>query len=470
MASRGSRAAPIAGRRFARGSRHPAPATARVLPNGARLTAHALLIALVMGMLALATGSVADARQFRATGGCEGGSSGVGTPDVLIASDLPLTGASRAQTVQIVAAIRYILEQRGGRAGSFNVGYVSCDDSTLNRGKWDPGQCSRNANRYVATPELVALIGTFNSGCAAIVLPVVNKASGGAIPMVSPANTYPCLTEKIPGGCDRTEPAEYYPSGIRSYFRVTEHDSYQAIALAQLLRAEGRRNVFVLHDSEAYGLGVANEVRRAVHAVGLTVVGFAAWDPRARSYQALMQRVASSGADAVVLGGLIDENGDQVIRDKVAVLGPNNGSVRLYASDGFTTQQTIDEAGPASYGLRMTVAGVPTSAFPPKGRALAAKLRARVGGVVDPYAIYGAQVAEIVLDAIGRSDGTRTSVLEQLRRTNVTNGYLGHVRFRTTGDPAFTTGFTAYAATARGLVVHRVLRPTPELIRRVAGP
>ena len=36
---------------------------------------------------------------------------GEGYPDVLLASDFPLQGSSRTQTIQIVEAIRYLLEQ-----------------------------------------------------------------------------------------------------------------------------------------------------------------------------------------------------------------------------------------------------------------------------------------------------------------------------------------------------------------------
>ena len=452
------------------GSRKASQPTRRRVVNRFRLRAG---IALGLGTVALLMMGVgAGAQTARTFANCERmvtGQAGA-TPDLVIASDMPLSGASRAQTTQIVAAVKAVLERRQWRAGSFIVGFVSCDDSSLDTGKWNAAQCSRNAHRYAAIPQLVALIGTFNSGCAAIVLPVVNRASGGPIPMVSPANTYPCLTEKIPGGCDRSEPGKYYPSGIRSYFRVTEHDTYQAIAIAQLLRSERRHRVYLLHDREAYGLGVANEVRRAVHALGLQVVGFEGWNPLAGNYEALMRRIGSSGADAVVLGGLIDENGDRVIRDKVSTLGPNDGTVRLYASDGFTTYETFERTGPAATGMRVTVEGVELRALPPKGRAFARSLQARVGGLVDPYAVYGGQVAEVVLDAISRSDGTRASVLREIRRTNISNGYLGRVRFRKSGDPAFSPGFTAYRITSEGLTVHRVLRPTPELIRRVAGP
>ena len=120
---------------------------------------------------------------------------GDGDPDYIVASDLPLQGASRTQTVQIVEAIRYQLEQQDWKAGDYNIGYQSCDDATAQAGKWDSGKCTPNANAYAANDKVIGVIGTFNSGCAAIIIPVLNQAPDGGIAMVSPANTYVCLTQ-----------------------------------------------------------------------------------------------------------------------------------------------------------------------------------------------------------------------------------------------------------------------------------
>src|SRR6476620_3814863 len=51
---------------------------------------------------------------------------GDGDPDYIVASDFPLQGSSRTQTEQIVAAIRYQLEQQDWKAGDYNIGYQSC--------------------------------------------------------------------------------------------------------------------------------------------------------------------------------------------------------------------------------------------------------------------------------------------------------------------------------------------------------
>ena len=276
---------------------------------------------------------------------------GDGDPDYIMASDLPLQGSSRAQNQQIVAAIRYQLEQQDWKAGDYNIGYQSCDNATAQAGKWDSGKCSSNANAYAANDKVIGVIGTFNSGCAAIEIPVLNQAPDGGIAMVSPANTYPCLTVNLPGGCDSTEPDKYYPSGTRNYARVVAHDAYQGAAVAEFMQKEGIKSVYILNDKEAYGLGVATTTRKAAESLGIKIAGFEAWDPKATSYTSQMQKIKSTGADAVFLGGLIDENGAQVIKDKVAVLGPNDGAVKLLAPDGFTQQSTIDESGTAAKGM-----------------------------------------------------------------------------------------------------------------------
>ena len=47
---------------------------------------------------------------------------------------------------------------------------------------------------------------------------------------------------------------------------------------------------------------------------------------------------------------------------------------------------------------------------------------------------HGGEAAEILLDAIARSDGTRASVTSELFRTRVEEGILGDIRFDRNGD------------------------------------
>jgi branched-chain amino acid transport system substrate-binding protein len=397
---------------------------------------------------------------------------GEGDPDVLIASDFPLQGSSRTQTIQIIEAIRYLLEEADWKAGDHNVAFQSCDDATAQAAQWDSGKCSTNAQAYAANESVIGVIGTFNSGCAAIEIPVLNQAPGGGVAMISPANTYVCLTEGGPG-CDDTEPDKYYPTGSRNYARVVAHDAYQGAAMAEFAQSQGITSVYILNDKEAYGLGVATNFRNAAESVGIEIAGFEAWDPKASSYEALFRKIGGTNADAVFLGGLIDENGAQVIKDKVAVLGPNDGDVKLLAPDGFTAQQTIDESGEAAADMFMSVAGVPIDQFEGQGAEFAEAFAPRIGGdAIDPYAIYGAQAAAIMLEAIGNSDGSRPSVIEEMFKVEVEDGYLGSFSINEAGDPqgaeGAVVGFTIYRATDK-LETETTISPKPENVDAARG-
>ena len=398
---------------------------------------------------------------------------GEGEPDVLIASDLPLQGSSRTQTVQMVEAIRFVLSQRGWKAGDTNVGFQSCDDSTAQAGKWDPGKCSQNANAYAQNEAVVGVIGTFNSGCAAILIPVLNNAPGGGVAMVSPANTYVCLTISGPA-CAEDEPTKYYPAQTRNYSRVVAHDAYQGAAVAQYAQSIGIESVYILNDREAYGLGVAQNFRNAAENLGIEVAGFGAWDPKASSYEALFRRIKASGAQAVFLGGLICENGGQVLKDKVAVLGPNaatpgEGVVTLMP-DGFTTQATIDEAGKAAQGAFSSVAGVPADQLQGAGKEFVDSFMEETGAEppLEPYTAYAAQAAEIVLTAIEEGGAERASVIEGVFNFTTTDGIIApEFEIDDNGDP--TVGPVTIYVARQSFETQEVVTPEADLVEAAKG-
>ena len=356
---------------------------------------------------------------------------GSGTPQVLIASDLPLQGAGRSQTVEMTKAVNFILASHGYKAGKWTVGYQSCDDATPQAGKWDSGKVAANAQAYASDKSVVGVIGTFNSGAAAIMIPVLNRAAGGPVGMVSPANTYVGLTHAGPGTAPG-EPGKYYPTGKRNYIRVVAADDFQGAADAVLTQKLGKKSVYILNDKEAYGLGVATNYKNAATKLGIKIAGFEAWDPAATSYEALATKIKQSGADAVFVGGLICENGGKLVKDLSAGLGTG---VQLMAPDGFTPISAVVEgAGAGAEGLTVSVAGLPNKQLKGAGKAFLAKFGKTVGKEPDPYSVYAAQAAEVLLAAIARSDGTRSSITAELFKTKVNNGLLGSFTINSNGD------------------------------------
>jgi branched-chain amino acid transport system substrate-binding protein len=392
---------------------------------------------------------------------------GSGKADYLIASDLPLIGGSRTQTVQMNKAIAYVLDQQNWKAGSHKIAFQACNDATAQLAKWDPTKCSANGHAYAANKSLIGLIGTFNSGCAAIIIPILNQAPGGGLAMISPANTYGCLTEP----CAGDEPEKYYPSGKRNYVRVAPSDPNQGAVDAKFLQSKGVKSVFILNDKEAYGLGVAKNFQGAAKALGMKVTGFQAYDPKQPNFQALFTRVKNTNPDAVFIGGLIDENSGQLINDKVAILG-NNSKVKLMLPDGFTTDAVFQRSQggtPSANGAFFSVAGVGIDKY--KGSALKFidGFKGELGGKpVDPYAILGAQAAQVLLKAIENSDGSRSSVIDELHKVKIDNGLIGSFEFNKNGDITGAKGaallFTIYVGQGNHLKTTLTTAPQASLV------
>jgi branched-chain amino acid transport system substrate-binding protein len=206
--------------------------------------------------------------------------------------------------------------------------------------------------------------------------------------------------------------------------------------MASFANRHGVRRAFILYAAkDPTSLGQAKTFRGAAQKLGITVVGFKAWDPKASGYKGLMRKVAATSPSGVLLAGLTEENGAQLIKDKVSVLGPNTGRVKLLAPDGFAQQSTIDLAGSASKGMFVSVPGLVPQDLTGKGKKLVTALKKKVGGSIELFAPYAGQAAEVMLGAIAKS-GTRPGVIEAVRKAKVKNGITGSFSILGSGDPS----------------------------------
>jgi branched-chain amino acid transport system substrate-binding protein len=379
----------------------------------------------------VALGLVTAALAFGAAG-CGGGDDG----DTLkIVSDLPLQGSDLVQTEQMNRAIEFVLEQADNKAGDYTIEFEAFDDATAAKGAWDEAKCAENARTYVDDESVVGVIGTYNSGCAAIIIPILNESP---VAMVSPANTYSGLTVSGPG-TEPGEPDKYYPTGERNYTRVVAHDGFQGKVGAAFMKDDlGVTKVFILDDRELYGKGVADSFEGAANEIGLEVVGHEGWDKDAPNYTALMTKIKATGADGIYIGGISTNNGGQLVKDKVAVLG-DNSAVKLLVSDGFVLSSLFDEAGADNVeGAFGTAPTQPPSELTGAGADFIRDFQAAEGeGTnIEVYTIYAAAAAQAILDAVGRSDGSREDVVTQLFETDLSDSVLGPLSFDANGDPA----------------------------------
>ncbi len=347
---------------------------------------------------------------------------GEGEPDVIVVADNPRRGEAAAATKEIVDAIEFVLRKREFRAGELRVGFQSCDYTV--GGELDAGQCRRNARAFVATTSVVGVIGPFNSGCAELQIPIVSRTAAGPLAMISPSNTDDGLTRG-------PSALSLHPDGVRSYARVVTHDLAQGAAAAHIARRLGARRVAVVAQrglDDPYVEGLTRSFRSRARSLGIEQRTFD-W-PLRKTYDALAASVAAARPSAVYLVGLPEGNADTLIADLRAELP----DVPIITPDSFAAEDMARELGPIGNGLITTVPGVPPSELPPAGQRFLREFGSEPVFPTPPGSAEAAQAAEVLLDAIARSDGRRASVVEELFATKVENGILGSFTLDEFGD------------------------------------
>jgi branched-chain amino acid transport system substrate-binding protein len=351
---------------------------------------------------------------------------GEGQPDAIVVSDLPRRGVGKPTSRLMDEAIKFVLARHDYRAGDLRIGYQSCNDTVGNE-PFYAGLCERNARAYAVAEDVLGVLGPFNSGCTAVQLPILSRKAAGPLAMISPANTYAGLTRKASD--DPTAPGVYYPEGTRNYVRVVPPDELQGKAMALVASRMGAKSVVSITEPDDYGKGMSLPFIAEAQRLGLRAKDFE-WGRHA-TYAPLARQVAVRKPGLVYLAGVPGNNGRRLLIDLRAKLGPD---VVFVGGDAWLSVAPAD-LGEAGEGLLMALDGVPTEMLPPAGKSFlrafgkpAFVLRGALG------APEAAQAAEVLLDAIGRSDGSRASVVDELFKTDVKNGILGSFKFDRNGD------------------------------------
>ena len=360
--------------------------------------------------------------------------SAAAAPEVIkIVSSLPRTGSANSQTTTVVNGIKLALEEVGSKVGDFQIQYEDWDDASPERGAWDPALEGANADRAIKDPDVMVVIGPYNSGAAKISMPKLNEAG---LAMISPGATWPGLTK--PGIGEPNEPAMYRKSGRVTFFRVVPADDIQGVVGAKWAKELGIKKVYILHDRELYGKGIAGVFQKGCQQAGIEILGFDGIDIKATNYKSLAIKIKQKNPELIYFGGTTQSNAGQLVKDLVNT----KLAAKIMSPDGTFERAYIEAAGKENIEDRalITFGGVPPAELKGKGKEFLDAYVARFNSQPEAYAAYGYEAAKVVLDAIKRAGKKeREAILQAIAATKDFDGALGKWSFDENGDTSNRT-------------------------------
>ncbi len=371
-----------------------------------------------------------------------------------IGVDLPLTGGEGRAALTALDGIRFYVRQHPILDG-FEVSLVTADDASGGAdGAPSPSQGAGNVDRFLADPNLVAMIGPFDSSVARAEIPIANRAG---LAMVSPATSSPCLTRDIylPDALSPVRVgitckeaglptgSSLRPSHVNNYFRLTTTDDLQGPAAADFAFENLRvMRVAVISDHESYGQSLAAAFTARFRRLGGIVTGSFTLDAKTPDPTAFLNRSKTDGAQAVYFGGTTQDRACEV-RAQMAALFPEGEATPFLSGDGIADDPAcVQGAGGNTAGIYATVPFVDATERDTAQPVIAAFRRAFGStNAYGPYTMLAYDAAAVLYAALDRAIAAsggqlpvRGNVVSQLSATQQFAGVTGQIGFDGAGD------------------------------------
>lgn len=332
---------------------------------------------------------------------------------IKVATQTPLSGEQAAIGEHIKLGAQLAVEEavQGFKALGFDLVVVPYDDQAK------PEVGVANARNMVADPDILLVVGHFNSGVA---LPASEIYKEAMLAMVSPANTATEITDR----------------GYANVNRVCGRDDVQGPVGARFAAQDlGLKSVYIVHDKTLYGQGVADTFKEEAKKLGLKIVGYDGTEERA-NFAPMIIPMKAKNPDLVYFGGIYHQ-GALLLKQmrekgvKAVFIGP----------DGIDSSEMVKIAGRQVIGAYYTTVAGPKDAYP-ESAAFAKKFKRRFGKGVESFGMYGYDAAAVGLKAIeqairsaGGKKPTRAQVAAAVRKIKNFKGITGSISFDSKGDP-----------------------------------
>ena len=216
---------------------------------------------------------------------------------IKIGMTLPLTGADADDATLIKNGAMMAIDEAnaaGGVAG-YKIVPVIYDNGTATAGQYDPAQAATNTKKLIADPLVVANVGPQMSGSGKAMSPILSAAD---LATITPSSTNPDIT-------DPKMASQFRPNQKAVYFRTVTTDAFQGPNMANYYKAKLHvKTVYILDDSGAYGVGLANAFEAQAKKNGIEILGHDQLNPKEADYTTALTKIKALNPDAIYYGGV----------------------------------------------------------------------------------------------------------------------------------------------------------------------
>jgi branched-chain amino acid transport system substrate-binding protein len=345
---------------------------------------------------------------------------------IKVGLDLSLTGADAESAARIKNGALMAFEEINAKheIPGYRIEPLILDDGTATAGQYDPAQAATNARKMVSDKDVVAAIGPMMSGAGKAMAPILSQ---GDLATITPSSTNPDITN--PKFAE-----QYKPAGKAIYFRTVTTDAFQGPNLANFFADTLHvKSVFVLDDSGAYGVGIADSFQKRAEEKGIKVLGRDRLDPKAADYTTVLTKIKSLGPDALYYGG-VSQAGVKLAKQAYDIL-PN---AIKGGGDGMYSAEMLSAVGfPAAEGWYATIAS-PHTTEDKAADAWVKAYQAKYNLVPSDYSITAYDAALVIADAVKRlladkKEVSRDNVRDYIQTAKVQT-LQGPISFDGNGD------------------------------------
>lgn len=287
----------------------------------------------------------------------------------------------------------------------------------------DPKQGVAVAQMLISDPHVLGVVGHVTTGAT---ITAAAQYEQDSLAMVSPSATGSDLTEQ----------------GKKVVHRICARDDQQGSKAAIFAKNQlGIKSAYLIHDKQAYGQGLAEEVRKQFEADGVQVLGFEGVTAGEKDYSAVLNQVLAANPELIYFGGYYSDAGILIKQAR------EKGFTGVFmGGDGYDSMDLVNIAGAENANNVVFTSTVGDVSATEEGKKWIAEFEQATGNKVGIFTSFGYDSMGVMLHAVeeaikanGGKKPTREQVLEAVHGVKDYKGKFVNVTFNEKGDNEFAS-------------------------------